>query len=192
MRFSNVILSNVSPKFISLIKVNNRNTRKICKICSKLTIKTPDRRHWSCGEFIVNFEYISRLFLVFLLLTLSLHLFEVVSEKTKWYYLNSTSCISVNATPTLWRSRLSTFPGMEELDVSFSRACPPVIEKLTCILIVKTKGWNISVLPCQTYSRAGACAHVSKKIWKYLSSLLLSHFSPTFFFHTPWKRFQGV
>ena len=29
-----------------LLKVNNRNTRKRCEICSKLTIKTPERRHW--------------------------------------------------------------------------------------------------------------------------------------------------
>ena len=27
-----------------LFKVNNRNTRKRCEICSKLTIKTPERR----------------------------------------------------------------------------------------------------------------------------------------------------
>ena len=26
-----------------LFKVNNRNTRKRCEICSKLTIKTPER-----------------------------------------------------------------------------------------------------------------------------------------------------
>ena len=26
-------------------KVNNRNTRKRCEICLKLTIKTPERRH---------------------------------------------------------------------------------------------------------------------------------------------------
>ena len=25
--------------------LSNRNTRKGCKICSKLTIKTPERRH---------------------------------------------------------------------------------------------------------------------------------------------------
>ena len=28
-----------------LLKVNNKNFRTNCKICSKLTIKTPDRRH---------------------------------------------------------------------------------------------------------------------------------------------------
>ena len=38
----------------------------------KLTIKTPERRHWRhSGVFIVNFEHISHLVLVFLLLTLS-------------------------------------------------------------------------------------------------------------------------
>ena len=26
-----------------LLKVNNRNTRKRCEICSKLTVKTPER-----------------------------------------------------------------------------------------------------------------------------------------------------
>ena len=31
-------------------------------MCSKLTIKTPKRRHWRCfGVFIVNFEHISHL-----------------------------------------------------------------------------------------------------------------------------------
>ena len=50
---------------IHLFKVNNRNTRKRCEMCSKLTIKTPERRQWlRCGVFVVNFEYISYLFLV--------------------------------------------------------------------------------------------------------------------------------
>ena len=57
---------------IDLFKVNNRNTKTKCKICSKLTIKTPKRRHrHRSGVFIVNFEHISHLALVFLLLTLS-------------------------------------------------------------------------------------------------------------------------
>ena len=33
------------PANICLFKVNNRNSRKRCEICSKLTIKTPERRH---------------------------------------------------------------------------------------------------------------------------------------------------
>ena len=34
----------VLPAGIYLLKVNNRNTRTRCEICSKLTIKTPERR----------------------------------------------------------------------------------------------------------------------------------------------------
>ena len=45
-----------------MFKVNDRNTRTRCEICSKLTIKTPERRHWRhSGVFIVNFEHISHL-----------------------------------------------------------------------------------------------------------------------------------
>ena len=33
------------PANIYLFKVNNTNTRKKCEICSKLTIKTPERPH---------------------------------------------------------------------------------------------------------------------------------------------------
>ena len=56
-----------------MFKVNNRNTaRTRCEICSNLAIKTPERRQWRCaGVFIVNFEHISHLVVVFLLLTLS-------------------------------------------------------------------------------------------------------------------------
>ena len=46
-----------------MFKVNNRNIRTRCEICSKLTIKIP-------GIFIVNFEHVSHLVLQFLLLTL--------------------------------------------------------------------------------------------------------------------------
>ena len=45
-------------------KQNNR------EVCLKLTIKTPERRHWRrSGVFIVNFKQISRIVLVFPLLT---------------------------------------------------------------------------------------------------------------------------
>ena len=47
---------------IELLKVNNRNFRARCEICSKLTIKTPERRQERrSGVFIVNFEHISHL-----------------------------------------------------------------------------------------------------------------------------------
>ena len=58
---------------IYLLKVNNRNTRTSSEICSKLTIKTPEGRQWRCsGVFILNFEHISHLVLVFPLLTLNM------------------------------------------------------------------------------------------------------------------------
>ena len=70
-----VVLTNYSstwyttfPVSIYMFKVNNKNTRTRCEICLKLTIKTPQRRHWrDYGVFIVNFEHISHLVLVFLL-----------------------------------------------------------------------------------------------------------------------------
>ena len=57
---------------IYLLKIINRNTRKICEICSKLTIETPERCNWHrrSGVFIINFQHILHLFLVFLLLIL--------------------------------------------------------------------------------------------------------------------------
>ena len=59
---------------IYLLKVNKRNTRTKCDICLKLTIKTPER-HWRrSGIFIVNFEHISHLALVFVLLNLNMEL----------------------------------------------------------------------------------------------------------------------
>ena len=61
----------VNPACIYFPQVNNRNARKRCNICLKSTTKTPERRLWRCsGVFIFNFEHISHLILVFLLLTL--------------------------------------------------------------------------------------------------------------------------
>ena len=43
------------PANIYSFKVNNRNTRKRCEICSKLTTKTPERRQWRCsGVFLLT------------------------------------------------------------------------------------------------------------------------------------------
>ena len=50
-----------------MFKVNGRNTRTRCEICSELTIKTPERGQWHrSGVFIVNFEHTSHFVLVFL------------------------------------------------------------------------------------------------------------------------------
>ena len=51
-----------------MFKVNYGNTRTRCEIILKLTITAPERRHWRrSGVFIVNFEHILHLALVFLL-----------------------------------------------------------------------------------------------------------------------------
>ena len=72
IKWSALFIRKKIPAGIFLFKVNNRNTRTRCEICSKLTINTPERRQWRrSGVFIVNFEHISHLVLVFLLLTLS-------------------------------------------------------------------------------------------------------------------------
>ena len=44
-RLSNIYLGKSYPAGNYMFKVNNRNTRTRCEICSKLTIKTPERRH---------------------------------------------------------------------------------------------------------------------------------------------------
>ena len=45
----------VFPSGIYLLKVNNRNTRTRCEVCSKLTLKIPERRQWF---LFVNFEQV--------------------------------------------------------------------------------------------------------------------------------------
>ena len=42
---TNTFDESINPAGIYLLKVSNRNTRARCEICSKLTIKTPKRRH---------------------------------------------------------------------------------------------------------------------------------------------------
>ena len=77
-----------------MFKVNNRNTRTRCEICSLLTIKTPERQQYRpSGVFIVNFEHISCLVLVSLLLfpillLIGAIIFSHISEK--YIYTNRT------------------------------------------------------------------------------------------------------
>ena len=55
------------------------------EICSKLTIKTPERRQWHRhGVFVVNFEHISYLFLEFLLLTLNKEMWAGLEQREPW------------------------------------------------------------------------------------------------------------
>ena len=52
-------LFNSNPAGIYVLKVNNKNTRIRCEICSKLTIKINERCQWRCsGVFFVNFEHV--------------------------------------------------------------------------------------------------------------------------------------
>ena len=62
--------------FAVIFNSSNGNTRKRCEIRSTFTMKTLERRQLRCSSvFIANFEYISLLFLIFLLLNLNMHLF---------------------------------------------------------------------------------------------------------------------
>ena len=46
-----------NPVNVYLFKVNNRNTRERWEICSKLTIKTSERRQWRrSGVFVTSFS----------------------------------------------------------------------------------------------------------------------------------------
>ena len=50
-------VDNLKLANIYLFKVSNKNTRKRFEVCSKFTIKTPERRHWRRSRvFIFNFE----------------------------------------------------------------------------------------------------------------------------------------
>ena len=77
MKFKSLGISKLtdcfSPAGNYLLKVKNWNTRTRYEICSKLTIKTANWRQWRCsGVSLINFEHISLLFLVFILITLSM------------------------------------------------------------------------------------------------------------------------
>ena len=43
---ANELLCLHNPAGNYIFKAGNRNTRTRCEICSKLTIKTPEGRHW--------------------------------------------------------------------------------------------------------------------------------------------------
>ena len=64
------MLKRVSQLNIFLLTVNNKNSRKRCGTYLRLTIKTTERRQQHHPRvFIVTFEHVSHLSLVFLLLT---------------------------------------------------------------------------------------------------------------------------
>ena len=70
---SDIYLKHCITTGIYLFKVKNGITKTTCEICSKLTIKPPEWRHqWlRSGAFLVNYEQLSQIVLVFTLLGLS-------------------------------------------------------------------------------------------------------------------------
>ena len=64
-----LVILQIFPAGKYMFKVNNRNTRTRGEICSKITVKTI---RTTSGVFVVNFEHISHLVLVFRLLTLNM------------------------------------------------------------------------------------------------------------------------
>ena len=101
---------------IYLLKVNNGNVRKVCQICSKLAIKTPERRQWRRSTvFVFNLEHISNLYLLFVLLNLSTLMFAT--------YVASSSTIPVKF------FRNVTFYCCITCQVIFSFSCEHFISK---------------------------------------------------------------
>ena len=60
-----------TPVGIYLLKVNNRNIRARCEICSKLAIKTPEQRYTGTDSNILKISHHIRLFIVLHLLRYS-------------------------------------------------------------------------------------------------------------------------
>ena len=85
-----------NPVGMYLLKVNNKNTRARCKICSKLTIKTPERRHTSCSSVsIVNFEQVfagweSLFLLPFPFFLICQVLINLYSNPVNWFQYDNT------------------------------------------------------------------------------------------------------
>ena len=60
--FEHIIINTNYPVNIYLFKLNNRNSRKRCEMCSKLTIKTPERHH--IFQFFLERQFISSVTIV--------------------------------------------------------------------------------------------------------------------------------
>ena len=86
---------------IYLFKVNKKNTKKRGELWSTLTIMTPEWSQWFHSTvFIVNFEHVSLLLLMFLLVTLSRQMIlgaGFCNEISRKCYLNINMIISLIA-----------------------------------------------------------------------------------------------
>ena len=97
-----------------MFKINNRNTRTRCEICSKLTMTTREWHQWRrSGVFIVNFEHISYLIQVFLLL-----IFEQVNFRLGWDFIRTNGATdSINMTIVIFFN----FNNFNPLSASFTK-----------------------------------------------------------------------
>ena len=107
------------PANIYLLKGSNRNTRKMCEICSKSTTKTPEWHHWRWSSvFIFNLEHISHPFLVssvfignFEQVNISWGRLVTDRKRERWHYVASPANIylfKVNNRHTRKRSEISS------------------------------------------------------------------------------------
>ena len=93
-----------------LFKFSNIDTKLICKICSKLTIKTPERKKWCHpGVFFVNFEHISYFALVLLLLTLTMYLLARLDEYNSIIIRGFQSAKNLISDISKWNTQLTLF-----------------------------------------------------------------------------------
>ena len=77
---------NNNPAKIHMLQVSNRNSRKRYQICSMFAMKTPGRHQRRSGVFIVNFEHISNI--LGLCLLLLYRFFEEVNVCCKNPFIN--------------------------------------------------------------------------------------------------------
>ena len=132
------------PANIYLFKVNNRNTRKRCEICSKLTTKTLEWRQWRrSGVFMVNFEHFSYIFLVFLLPDL---------EKVNVCWVLVFLLLNLN----LFNKAVSSWP--RSLDQSFLEGKGQILKKKTTLLSPKFAEYRFSELLSSKLKGTGKCS----------------------------------
>ena len=76
---------------VYLFKVNNKNTRIRYQICSKLTIKTPERHLWYCFHFSYEIVTIIIIIIVVLAFYVKLYKFQVTKQLYKTLCRKSSS-----------------------------------------------------------------------------------------------------
>ena len=90
--YPNIALRRHFPAGNYMFKVNNRNTGRRCVICSKLTLKTTERRHWHLPFSLFNYVLLRCLLVL-------IHNFSLVS--------NSNSAIQKNVSRSYKSLKLS-------------------------------------------------------------------------------------